>query len=63
VKLAPTWTPGATVTAQVVAVPWQAPDQPAKAEPSDAWAVSVTVVPDGRTFEQVPGQLMPVTLS
>src|SRR5579883_2685895 len=40
-------------------MPEQAPDQPAKAEPELAAAVSVTEAPALKLAEQVPGQLMP----
>ena len=35
------------------------PDQPLKLEPEAGVAVTVTVVPDTKLFEQVPGQLIP----
>mgnify|MGYP007103403757 CR=1 FL=1 len=43
-------------------VPLHAPDQPAKAEPDAALAVSVTVVPDVKLAEHVEPQLIPVGL-
>ncbi len=47
------------VTAQVVLVPEQSPDQPVKIEPVAAVAVSVTVAPSPKEALQVPPQLMP----
>src|SRR6266540_3929018 len=49
------------VTTQVVLVPEQSPDQPLKAEPPEAVAVSVTSVPSAYVALQVAPQLMPPT--
>ena len=49
------------VTAQVVLVPEQSPDQPLNAEPPEGVAVSVTSVPSAYVALQVAPQLMPPT--
>lgn len=51
-----------TVTAQVVAVPTQTPDQPANVLPAGGVAVSVTTVPAATVAVQAVPQLMPPTL-
>ena len=51
-----------TVTAQVGAVPTQAPDQPANVLPAGGVAVSVTTVPDATVAVHAVPQLMPPML-
>ena len=47
------------VTVQLVVVPVQAPDQPANTDPAEGDSVSVTIVPDVKSAEQVAPQSIP----
>jgi hypothetical protein len=47
------------VKVQVLLVPEQSPDQPAKVEPESAVAVRVTEVPERKFFEHSDPQLIP----
>jgi hypothetical protein len=59
VKVAPTLRACVMLTTQVLAVPLQAPDQPAKLAKGSAAAVSVTLVPFANTALQVDPHEIP----
>lgn len=58
VKFAVTLRAALSVTVQLLLVPLQAPLQPVKLLPPDAWASKVTVVPASTVAEQLLPQLM-----
>jgi hypothetical protein len=61
-KLAVTERAASIVTLQVAAEPEQSPDQPAKTEPREAVAVSVTPLPSAKSALQAGAQLIPAGL-